>query len=730
MADDLIGKTIGGYEIQDVIGRGGMATVFRAHQVSMNRSVAVKVLPEQYVKDDTYIQRFNQEVAIVSKLEHRNIVPVHDYGEYNGQPYIVMRYMPGGSVDDLLKNGFIELEMVADIIEQIAPALDYAHSKHVLHRDLKPSNVLLDDDGGAYLTDFGIARVLGEAAPSGITTQGVVGTPSYMSPEQAQGMPLDGRSDIYALGVMLFELVTGRRPFESDTPYGIAVLQVTAPPPSPRSINPNLSFAIEEVIFKALRKKREERFPNAVALSEALKRAVNKPVMSMHDTQPGFQRPTAPTPIPEPTAPSPPPQQPVSAMPQQSYSVPLVPTMTPNPTNSGYSQGHTSVRRKPKTGNVWASAALGGLIGCGLLALVVLIVTIIVSNMNQRSNTTPTAQVQGPSTIDGSGDDQSGIIPTLDPTSAAARDNLVPGTATQEGTPAIAPVGVQSTQGVSATIAAIGGGIVYFDNRNSNYDIYKMDLTTGTETRLTTDEHVDDYPAVSPDGKTVVFQSDRDGDFDIYAMDIDGNNVRQLTNNTVLDNVPSWSPDGKQIIFSSDTRNDGTFDVYSMQPDGSGLQQIFSNSQRNSHPRYNPDMTELVFTTGTPRDSSKWEIGRYILASQAFTTLTNNDTRDRSPCFSPDGKQILFLTAAIGDHQALGDSALAVMNADGSDTKILYDGVGLEWGADYSPDGQYISFSTVAASTGRDEVFIMKADGSNIVQVTNQGGQSASWISK
>ena len=119
MADDLIGKTIGGYEIQDVIGRGGMATVFRAHQVSMNRTVAVKVLPEQYVNDDTYIQRFNQEVAIVSKLEHRNIVPVHDYGEYNGQPYIVMRFMPGGSVDDLLKNGFIELEMVADIIEQI-----------------------------------------------------------------------------------------------------------------------------------------------------------------------------------------------------------------------------------------------------------------------------------------------------------------------------------------------------------------------------------------------------------------------------------------------------------------------------------------------------------------------------------------------------------------------------------------------------------------------------------
>lgn len=727
MADDLIGKTIGGYEIQDVVGRGGMATVFRAHQVSMNRTVAVKVLPEQYVKDDTYIQRFNQEVAIVSKLEHRNIVPVHDYGEYDGLPYIVMRYMPGGSVDDLLKNGSIELETVADIIDQIAPALDYAHGKHVLHRDLKPSNVLLDDDGGAYLTDFGIARVLGEAGPSGITTQGVVGTPSYMSPEQAQGLSLDGRSDIYALGVMLFELVTGRRPFESDTPYGIAVLQVTAPPPAPRSLNPNLSFAVEEVIFKALRKKREERFPNAVALSEALKRAVNKPVMSMHDTQPGFHRPTAPS--SEPSVPSPPPQQVVSSPPQQLYSVPLVAPTTPNPTSSGYT-GYPPVRRKRKPGNVWTSAALGGLIGCGLLALVILVVLVIVSNINQQQRTTPTAQVQGPSTSDGSGDDQSGTIPTLDLTSAAGRDNLIPSPATQEGTPVVAPVGVRSTEGVNATIQAIGGGIVYFDNRNDNYDVYKMDLATGTETRLTTDERVDDYPAVSPDGKTIVFQSDRDGDFDIYAMDIDGSNVRQLTNNTVLDNVPSWSPDGQHILFSSDTRNDGTFDIYSMNPDGSGLQMLFSNNQRNSHPRYNPEMNTLVFTTGTPRDSSKWEIGRYVLASQDFTLMTNNDTRDRSPCYSPDGKQILFLTAGIGGGQALGDSALAVMNADGSDAKILYDGVGLEWGADYSPDGQYISFSTVAASTGRDEVFIMKADGSNIVQVTNQGGQSASWIPK
>ncbi|MCA0458666.1 MAG: serine/threonine-protein kinase [Chloroflexi bacterium] len=721
MADELIGKTIGGYEIQDVIGRGGMATVFRAHQVSMNRSVAMKVLPEQYVSDDTYIQRFNQEVAIVAKLEHRNIVPVHDYGEYNGQPYIVMRYMSGGSVDDLLKNGPLELETVANIVEQIAPALDYAHSKNVLHRDLKPSNVLLDDDGGAYLTDFGIARVLGEQAHSGITTQGVVGTPSYMSPEQAQGMPLDGRSDIYALGVMLFELVTGRRPFESDTPYGIAVLQVTTPPPSPRSLNPILSFAVEEVIYKALRKKREERFPNAVALAEALKRALNKPVMSMHDTQPNFQRPSAPEPSPPPV------QQVASAPPPVAYSVPMAP-VTPNPATSGYTPGYVQQpRRKKRPGNIWASAALGGLIGCGLLALVVLIVTIVVSNINQRANEVTTTQ-QGPSTADGSGDAQSGTMPTLDPTSAAGRSTLIPPTRTPLGTPEIAPVGVRATEGVGEALQAIGGTLVYFDQRDGNYEVYKIDLASGAETQLTTDSDVDDYPAVSPDGTMIAFQSDRDGDFDIYLMDMDGGNVRKLTDNNVLDNVPGWTPDGEQVIFSSDTRNDGTFDVYAINPDGSGLTQIFSNNQRNSHPRFNPDMTELVFTTGTPRDSAKWEIGHYAVETDTFRLLTDNASRDRSPAYSPDGSTILFLTGGINGGTVNGDSALAVMDADGSNARILYDGVGLEWGADYSPDGRYISFTSVSPITGRDEVFVMNADGTNILQVTSDGGQVASWV--
>ena len=220
MDDKLIGKTIGGYQIVEEIGQGGMATVYRAHQISMNRDVAIKILPLQFSHHAASLDRFKQEASIVARLEHRAIVPVHDYGEHEGIPYIVMRHMDGGSVDDLLAKSPVPPGQTLQIIQQIAPALDYAHREGVLHRDLKPSNILLDANEDAYITDFGIARILG--TPSNrLTTSGVVGTPSYMSPEQAQGHELDGRSDVYALGVVLFEMLTGTRPFEGETPYSV-----------------------------------------------------------------------------------------------------------------------------------------------------------------------------------------------------------------------------------------------------------------------------------------------------------------------------------------------------------------------------------------------------------------------------------------------------------------------------------------------------------------------------
>ncbi|MBZ0297697.1 MAG: serine/threonine protein kinase [Anaerolineae bacterium] len=437
MADELIGKVIGGYEVLGVIGYGGMASVYRAQQVSMKRIVALKVLPRQFVSDDTYMQRFNREVEIVSKLEHRSIVPVYDYGQFEGQPYIIMRYMSGGSVDDMLRSGPLDIDSCISIVEQIAPALDYAHSKDILHRDLKPSNILLDDDGGAYLTDFGIARIIGQQAGATITTQGVVGTPSYMSPEQAQGQPLDGRSDVYSLGITLFEMATGTRPFQSDTPYSIAVMQVTTPPPSPRSFNQSIPLAVEQVIYTALKKKREERYGTAMLLCDALKHTANGgQIYNVHDTQPGG--------IPKPT-------RPVSVNAQPSVLPPPALYPTGNAASSRVSSNAVPAvnkrrRGKPRGDSLMMSAAVGGLLGCGLLTIIVIILALIISssqppagtNLQPTSDQSSVAPAQEEAVSDG--------VSTLDPASEAARSRLL-GTPLPElivtVTPSVIPVGVR-----------------------------------------------------------------------------------------------------------------------------------------------------------------------------------------------------------------------------------------------------------------------------------------------
>lgn len=295
MGEIVIGATIGGYQILEEIGEGGMATVYRAHQLSMNRDVAIKVLPQHISRQPHSLDRFQQEAKIVARLEHRAIVPVHDYGEYEGTPYLVMRYMDGGSVDDLLAGGPINPARTLEILRQIAPALDYAHQNDVLHRDLKPSNILLDANGDAYITDFGIARLLGEGSTS-LTTTGVVGTPSYMSPEQAQGHDLDGRSDVYALGVVLFEMLTGARPFEGETPYSVAVKHVTEAPPPACTINPQLPRTIEPVLFKVLEKQRDRRYQTAGEFADALNIALERSTAalalpaSMVDTDPSLEQ--------------------------------------------------------------------------------------------------------------------------------------------------------------------------------------------------------------------------------------------------------------------------------------------------------------------------------------------------------------------------------------------------------------------------------------------------------
>lgn len=264
-------EKIGRYEIKAELGRGGMATVYHGYDPRFEREVAVKVLPSELLHSDPQFKlRFEREAKIIAQLEHPSIVPVYDVGDEGGQPYFVMRYMNGLSLSEKIKSKTLTIEESAKILSQIAPGLDEAHSKGIVHRDLKPSNILFDSKGTPYISDFGIAK-LSQAQASNVTGSGIIGTPAYMAPEQASGETVDGRSDIYAFGIILFEMLTGRQPYEADTPMGVAIKHITDPVPQILVANPNLPSEVDEIIKTAMAKNKDDRFATAVDMVNALR---------------------------------------------------------------------------------------------------------------------------------------------------------------------------------------------------------------------------------------------------------------------------------------------------------------------------------------------------------------------------------------------------------------------------------------------------------------------------
>jgi serine/threonine protein kinase len=321
--DELIGKTLGLFEIQEEIGRGGMATVYRARQLTMNRIVAVKVLPRNLLHDPSFYERFEREVEVISHLEHPHIVPIYEYGQSDGMPYIVMRYLGGGSLEGVIRRHLPPLDTLEKPLRQIAQALDYAHQQGIIHRDLKPGNIMLDENGNAYLSDFGIARVLG----SNITGSMIVGTPAYMSPEQANGLPIDARSDIYALGVVLFEMLTGREPYQAETPMAILLKHINEPIPPITDYRDDVPPAVEAVVNKATAKNPDHRYASASAMVEALSVALRGAPMPADDFSTTNVRKPATTPAAQVVEPptsqlSPPPVS--QSMPPARSNLPLV----------------------------------------------------------------------------------------------------------------------------------------------------------------------------------------------------------------------------------------------------------------------------------------------------------------------------------------------------------------------------------------------------------------------
>jgi serine/threonine protein kinase len=279
-----LGENVGPYRIIEQLGQGGMATVYKAYHAALDRYVAIKALHLAFGEDQNFLTRFQREARLVAKLEHPNIVPVYDYSEHEGRPYLVMKFIEGDTLKARLAQGPLTSAEIEKVVDAIGSALAYAHKQGILHRDIKPSNVLVANDGQLYLADFGLAR-MAQSGESTLSSDMIMGTPQYISPEQAMGTKeLDEGTDIYSLGVMMYEMVVGRVPFNADTPFSIIHDHIYSPLPLPHSINPKVPESVERVLLKALAKERSDRYADVDSLVRAFKEAWTSAGIPMQGT--------------------------------------------------------------------------------------------------------------------------------------------------------------------------------------------------------------------------------------------------------------------------------------------------------------------------------------------------------------------------------------------------------------------------------------------------------------
>lgn len=282
---DLIGRSLGRYHILEKLGEGGMATVYKAFDTKLERQVAVKVIHPHKQMADKFVKRFDREAKALAQLNHANIVRVIDYGEQDGSPYLVMEYVTGGTLKQKLGGRPMPWREAIRTIIPVAHALSAAHDQGIIHRDVKSSNILIAKNGDPMLSDFGVARMTEVEDTLELTGTGVgVGTPEYMSPEQAQGRQVDGRSDLYSLGVVLYEMCTGRKPFQAETPMAVVWKLASEPLPSPRQFLKDLPEEVEGLLLKALARSPSNRYQDMDAFAQACQRV-------LEGKSPGLRKP-------------------------------------------------------------------------------------------------------------------------------------------------------------------------------------------------------------------------------------------------------------------------------------------------------------------------------------------------------------------------------------------------------------------------------------------------------
>ncbi len=698
---DLTGRMLGNYQILEEIGRGGMAVVYRGYQPSLNRNVAIKVLPPQLAFDAQFVQRFQREARAAASLSHPNIVVIHDVGVEDGLHYIVMEYLKGQTLGELIaQQGILPAARVVTIVEQIARALDYAHERGFIHRDIKPSNIFVGEGDRVTLTDFGIAKATADTQH--LTQTGMLmGTPEYMSPEQAEGGEVDHRTDLYALGVVLYQMLVGKAPFRRTTPHAILYAIIHEAPPPPRQLNAALSPAVEQVLLKALAKRPADRFNRGADMVSSLRAALAGR-------------------LPRPEAGKAPPR----AAPAWWRSrllwilgvgavvvvIALAILLTMLPRGDG---GQIVV--EPTTAAPEEATPAGSPPAGTVVTAVVTVPEVPTEPPTPTSTETPdiateALPTEAPSDTPLPPDTPTPELPTATSTPVPPTNTPIPPTHTP----------VPPTPPPSAMF----GRLVFTSYRHGNAEIYVKDLAGGDVTRLTDNNAVDWLPDWSPDGSRIAFTSNRLGTHDLWVMSASGGGQTAVVTTGAWDDYPRWAPDGIWLAFSTTAVTDGVANSeIHVWREGVGPVQVTFSQAEDQWPDWSP-ASRLIFSEGT-KGTPNWDIYTVNRDGSNRALWLGGAACDVQATWSPNGEQVAFLripsdTNGNGQPDELDAGDLWVADANGANLRQLTSGL---WAIQpaWSPDGQWLAFTWLSDTNGNGR--LDEEDGGDIWAVSLADGE-------
>lgn len=667
--DALIGRVVGGYRIESLIGRGGMGLVYRAVAESDAKVVALKLMNPQLAEDPEYRSRFLREADV--RIDHPNIIPIEAAGSDGSELYIAMRYVDGRDLATLVDaEGKILPGRLIRIAEQAAQALDAAHQEGVVHRDVKPQNILVEPRGArdhVFLTDFGLVKRL-SARSSTTVASGLLGSIHYMSPEQIRGEPLDGRADVYGLACVLYEALTGYPPFRRDSEIATLWAQVNEEPPSAVDEAPALPDAVDTVLWKGMAKSRDDRYLTASELVQALKDAFGATKAAPAARPPGATAPTrtgaTATPASVPPAPH---RQPwvgvaligglvaISSVALLRASDPPL----PGPASSEGVSPSVSARAEPPTDRSRTQARR--------------------ADSDARARSRPKSKRPRRA---GAGEGSIAPVPLTSPRGADSTDPRVPnavpsGTSARRDILFAAPARGQSTNNgeifrmdpdgtnrrrLTRNGAGVddldpewspdGERILFLSDRAGSYDVYVMDADGSDPQRLTkTPGRCEANPTWAPGGRSIVFDTYcllTSEQSDLYSVSVDGGPVTNLTRNAGDDFGARWSPDGTRIAFTSDRGGFGE-EIYLMRPDGSRVERVTFEPGNDRDVAWAPGGAAIALSSN--RDGDSYDVYVMDLASSRVRRLTAGAPAETSPTWSPDGRRLAFLTNATGVYQ-------------------------------------------------------------------------------